>query len=100
MDEKNDIYAEGYGRISKSVMKSRLISNGAKSVYAYLCAYCGSDNICYPSQETIRRELDISRDTLSKYLRELAECGYITVTQEKENGKFSRNVYKVEQYPP
>lgn len=74
-------------------MQSQEISIKAKALYAYFCSFTGAGFSCFPSQQKICFDLEISKDSLNKYIRELKEAGFIDVEQEKENGRFSRNVY-------
>lgn len=94
----------GFGVVHKVVMKDNTLSIGAKGLYAYLCAYAGNDGSAFPGRDLITYELNIGKDTLGKYMKELKEAKYIHVVQEKEEGKFAHNIYhltpdKEEPYP-
>lgn len=83
----------GYGRIPKSVMQDQNLSISTKAVYAYFCSFTGSGDSCFPTRKKICFDLSISNDSLSKYLNQLIDNGYLIVEQEKENGRFANNVY-------
>lgn len=83
----------GFGIIQKSVMQNRELHVTAKAIYAYFSSFVGGGNSCFPSRSKICYDLDISKDTLSKYLNNLINCGYLEIEQLNENGKFSHNVY-------
>lgn len=87
------INERGYGIIPKSVMQDTNLNIGAKAVYAYFCSFTGAGNNCFPTRDKICSDLGVSKDTLSKYLKNLVESGYLIVEQAKENGKFSHNIY-------
>jgi len=87
------INSAGFGTISKLAMQDRRLHIAAKAIYAYFNSYAGGGDTCFPSRKKICFDLGISNDTLSKYLRQLTECGYISVEQIKEGGRFSHNVY-------
>lgn len=89
------IFTEGYGIIPKSVMRDKGISLSAKAIYSYFCSHAGQGDTCFPSQNSICYDLDISRGSLAKYLRELTVKGYIVTEQVKENGRFSHNIYRL-----
>lgn len=93
------IFEDGYGIIAKKVMKDKTLHVIAKSIYSYICSYSGKGKDAFPSQSLICSDLDISKDTLAKYVKQLKEAGYITVKQEKEQGKFSKNVYTINFVP-
>lgn len=92
----NKLYFQSnYGILPKNVMKDKDLSIGAKGLFAYLCAYAGSENHSFPNRDLIIYELSISKDTFTKYMKELKEIGYITVEQHKNKGKFDNNVYYI-----
>ena len=99
MQFKGTIYENGYGLIAKSIMKDNNISIGAKGLYSYLCSYAGNLNKSFPGRDLITYELNISKDTFTKYRNELVQYGYLTMTQVKENGKFKHNLYNIEITP-
>ena len=87
------INSAGFGTIPKLAMQDRRLHITAKAIYAYFNSFAGGGDRCFPSRNKICFDLDISSETLTKYLRELVKWGYIKVEQVKENGKFSHNVY-------
>ena len=87
------INSQGYGTIPKSVMQSQEISLKAKVVYAYFCSFTGAGVSCFPSRSKICFDLAMSKDSLTKYIRELKTVGLLKVEQEKLDGRFLRNVY-------
>ena len=87
------VNSAGFGTISKLAMQDRRLHIAAKAIYAYFNSYAGGGDTCFPSRKKICFDLGISSDTLSKYLRQLTEFGYISVEQIKEFGRFSHNIY-------
>ena len=93
------IFENGYGFIAKKVMKDKNLNVISKAIYSYICSYSGKGQDAFPSQKLICFDLGISKDTLSKYMKELKNKNYITVKQSKEEGKFARNIYTVNIVP-
>lgn len=87
------INSKGYGVIPKLVMQDRGLSITAKVIYAYLASYSGNGNCCFPSRDRVCSDLGIGKDTFLKHLALLKEKGYVTVSQMKDSGRFSHNVY-------
>lgn len=44
-----------YGMVYQDVTRNKNISPAAKGLYAYLSSFCGTDDKCYPSVETITK---------------------------------------------
>ncbi len=91
-----NVLEKGYGITSKVVIKDKKINVKAKGVYIFLCSYADENGISFPRRETIMKYLGIgSKNTYYKYLNELLESQYITVKQEKIEGRFTPNVYTI-----
>lgn len=58
------------------VLKQKIGSN-AKLVYASLARYAGSDGRCYPSQDRIAEDLQMSRSVVSRAIKELESASLI-----------------------
>lgn len=85
----------GYGTVYKEVMKNHELSVEAKTIYAYLSAYAGGKNIAFPSVELICYELGISENRFYKYKKELVDKQIISVTRERTDNGFSKNIYTI-----
>lgn len=95
-NKRNRILAEcasckGYGTLSASVMCDGDVQLTSMAIYAYLCAFAGSESMADPDLDTIRRHLKINRDTYASNRAVLEKKGYITVRQTyNSNGHFDR----------
>lgn len=86
----------GWGRVYLSVMCNRNIPPAAKAVYAYLAARCGASDECYPSVETITRDMGMVKDTFYRHINLLIVAGIVEKHQSiSENGKFGRTIYRL-----
>lgn len=87
---KNEgILVKGFGLVYKGVLQSKDLNLKAKAIYAYLCAFAGNSNKCYPSVKKITNDLNIDYQTFLKYRKELVSKGLIKI--EKEKNKFNAN---------
>ena len=66
------------------------LSQGAKLCYALLCKYAGENGACYPSQETIAKDIGIKKRQTIKYIHELVNNKLIEV---EKFGKKQTNRY-------
>jgi len=59
----------------------------AIAVYMYLKSRTGKDNTCYPSIGTIAKELNMSRNTVQRAIKDLEKAGFLIKVQRwRENG--------------
>lgn len=86
----------GYGVVYQDVTRNKNISAAAKGLYAYLSAFCGTSDECYPSVETITREMGMVKDTFYKHVNALVAAGVIEKRQGiGSDGKFGRTLYRL-----
>ncbi|MGE7191746.1 helix-turn-helix domain-containing protein [Lysinibacillus fusiformis] len=102
---RGTVYEEGYGLIAKKVMRDKDLSPVAKSIYAYLCSFAGSDKngerSAFPGVKLMMAELGIkSDDTYYKHREILIEKGYISIEKDnRNNGRFKNNIYYINAVP-
>lgn len=84
----------GYGIIQTEVLKLK-IHPYSKLIYAYLASLTGSKEFCWPSIETISRDLGISMRTVTKCLRELENNNLIKKSKYKKTQAGRKNKYEV-----
>lgn len=84
---------DGYGSIQRDVMTSKL-NVYSKVVYCLLISYAGDKTYCYPSLKTMCENLDISKPTIIKAIKELIENGLLVADKQKTAmGEHENNVY-------
>lgn len=64
--------------VSNRILDSRQLSLGAKMVYSAIRRFCYETDITWASQELQRHILQVSDNTLRKYLKELHEKQLVT----------------------
>ncbi len=77
----------------QEVMRNPNISAEAKAIYAYLASIAGTGNICYPSIETMQREMCMSKNRLTKYMGQLIAAGVVEKVRERNGNIYGRNIY-------
>jgi len=90
------IFSEGYGSISKMVMRDKTLPVIAKAIYAYICSYTGPGMAAWPGRKTACDDLKINKDTWTKYIKILKEKDYLRVSQRtNKDGSFTSNLYTI-----
>src|SRR5690349_12995544 len=67
-------------------IKQRGIKPALKIVLWNLCDRYHPDNGCFPSQDTLAADCEVSRSSLNTYLDELEDRGLIAREQRRERG--------------
>jgi DNA-binding transcriptional ArsR family regulator len=81
--------------VSKNFVCNNKLSIGARLLMVVLRSFVGfKENSCFPGRDHLCDILDINKDTLTKWMKELKDAGYVKVEQKKLNGsKFGKNTY-------
>ena len=68
----------------------------AVAVYMYLKDRTNGDGVCWPGIRTIAAELNFSRSTVQRALRDLERAGWLERSPRyRENGSSSSNSYRI-----
>lgn len=81
-----------YTIIPNEVLGASQLSMQARYLLCVLLRYCGQDEWCYPSQETLAHEVGCSARYIRRLLEELIHASVITKTRRGFN---KSNTYKV-----
>lgn len=73
----NSIPVGGYGMVSRRVMRMPGVSKEAKAVHALLCSYTGDKDYCYPTVETLAKDLETSERSIIRWTEELKAKGLV-----------------------
>jgi hypothetical protein len=82
--------------VSKNFVTNNKLSVGARLLMVILRSFVGPrENSCFPGRDHLCDVLGANKDTVTKWLQELKDAGYLKITQEKGKGsRFSKNVYE------
>lgn len=84
-----------YGIVYQEIMRSPDLPGNSKLIYAYLAAFAGNGDECYPSVETICKELGMTKTTMYKYMNALVEGGAVKKEQTYTGNLKSKVIYKI-----
>lgn len=77
---KSEIRASGFVQLAVPIMRDSRLSDGAKMTYCSLRWYARGDrNTCFPGQDRLAKDRNISRQTLNSHLQQLIDVGLISI---------------------
>ena len=80
----------GYVSISNKILYNKKVDTTAKVFYWYLLTRCFQKKECFPSGKLIQTDLGISKNSLTKYKKQLVGAGLIKV---KKRGWGNADLY-------
>lgn len=66
-----------FGIVTQKVISDPSLSIQAKGLYSLLSCYADKERSCFPSLSTLADVLNVTPDTVSRYIRELKAHNYI-----------------------
>ncbi len=91
--EAGKVFPNWWIDVIHRIMQDRRLTKTAKVIGCYIFTFSdGKGEVCL-SVEKIFNDLNMSKSTFYKHFSILKECGYVTVSQQKEGGKFTHNKY-------
>lgn len=91
--EKSEQSPAYYGILPASVRYDKNLSMSAKVLFSEFSALCQEEGFCWASNEYFAALYEVSKDSISRWVSELADNGHIVLKFEKDN---KRRVYMVE----
>jgi hypothetical protein len=82
----------GFAQLPRPVLKAKRLSPKAKTLYVLLLDYAWRDDQCFPGQDRLAQDLDVSIDTISRALKELRDYKLIDW---KQQGLNRPNIYYI-----
>lgn len=82
----------GFTQIPNVILKTSVISGGAKLAYAMLLSYATGDDQCFPGQDRLGEDMGVSRQTANQYIKELHTKGFVNI---KRRGQGRSNLYEI-----
>lgn len=78
---EEDGLRHGFTMIPNVILKTPILTHGAKLCYAMLLSYAWQDDHCFPGQERLSSDLAVERKAVIRYLKELQEKSFVRVTR-------------------
>jgi hypothetical protein len=82
----------GFTQLPNFILRNPEISVGAKTVYSLLLSYAWHNDLCFPGQERLARDMGLTRPRVTQLLNELQEVGLIQIDR---RGQGKTNFYTI-----
>ena len=84
-----------FTNILNKLITDKNITTAEYRILCYLLMRAGNQDICYPSLNTISKDIDISLSTVKRAIPELVDKGYLKkINRKRKNGSSTSNLYK------
>ena len=84
-----------FTNILNKLIIDKNITTAEFRILCYLLMRAGNQDVCYPSLNTISKDIDISLSTVKRAIPELVDKGYLKkINRKKANGAATSNLYQ------
>jgi hypothetical protein len=92
INSADPVSLHGFTQLPNFILKDPKVSIGAKTTYALFLSYAWHNNLCFPGQERLAKDIGMSIGSINGFIKELEACGLIEITR---RGQGKTNIYTI-----
>jgi hypothetical protein len=74
------------------ILRHNDISIGAKTIYSLLLSYAWHNDLCFPGQDRLAKDVGMGIASVNRFIKELETCSLIEITR---RGQGKTNFYTI-----
>ncbi len=82
----------GFTQVPNFILRNSDISIGAKTIYSLLLSYAWHNDLCFPGQDRLAKDVGMSVASVNRFIKELEACSLIEITR---RGQGKTNFYTI-----
>lgn len=82
----------GFTQVPNFLFRKSGLSMGGIVVYSKFLSYAWHNDFCFPGQQRLADDLDMSQPSINAFIKELENTGLIEITR---RGQGKTNIYKI-----
>ena len=82
----------GFTQIPNFILRNPNITIGAKTVYSLLLSYAWHNDLCFPGQDRLAKDMGMGIASVNRFIKELEGCALIEITR---RGQGKTNFYTI-----
>ena len=86
------IALHGFTQVPNFILRDPAISIGAKTVYSLLLSYAWHNDLCFPGQDRLAKDVGMGIASVNRFIKELEECALIEILR---RGQGKTNFYTI-----
>ena len=92
INSSDPIALHGFTQVPNFILRDSAISIGAKTVYALLLSYAWHNDLCFPGQDRLAKDVGMGIASVNRFIKELEACALIEITR---RGQGKTNFYAI-----
>jgi hypothetical protein len=92
VNSADPIALHGFTQLPNFILRNPDLSIGAKTTYALFLSYAWHNNLCFPGQDRLAKDIGMSIGSINTFIKELESAGLIEITR---RGQGKTNLYTI-----
>jgi len=92
INSADPIARHGFTQIPNFILRDANLSIGAKTIYSLLLSYAWNNDLCFPGQDRLAKDVGMGIASVNRFIKELEECELIEI---ERRGQGKTNFYTV-----
>jgi hypothetical protein len=92
LNSADPIAQHGFTQLPNFILRDPNLSIGAKTTYALFLSYAWNNNLCFPGQDRLAKDIGMSIGSVNAFIKELEATGLIEITR---RGQGKTNLYTI-----
>jgi hypothetical protein len=92
VNSADPIALHGFTQLPNFILRDPKITIGAKTAYSLLLSYAWHNNLCFPGQERLAKDMGMGIASVNRFIKELENCSLIEIMR---RGQGKTNFYTI-----
>jgi hypothetical protein len=92
LNTADPIALHGFTQIPNFILRDPAVSIGAKTIYSLLLSYAWHNDLCFPGQDRLAKDVGMGIASVNRFIKELEGCSLIEI---ERRGQGKTNFYTV-----
>ena len=92
LNTADPVALRGFTQLPNFILRDPSISIGAKTIYSLLLSYAWHNDLCFPGQDRLAKDVGMGIASVNRFIKELESCSLIEIAR---RGQGKTNFYTV-----
>jgi hypothetical protein len=92
INSADPVALRGFTQVPNFILRHADISIGAKTIYSLLLSYAWHNDLCFPGQDRLAKDVGMGIASVNRFVKELEACSLIEITR---RGQGKTNFYTI-----
>jgi hypothetical protein len=92
LNTADPVALHGFTQVPNFILRDPNLSIGAKTIYSLLLSYAWHNDLCFPGQDRLAKDVGMGIASINRFVKELEACSLIEITR---RGQGRTNFYTI-----